>query len=425
MYGSSASDNPVWGEAHMSTIFGGKCQPSEKQHICPEPLKIYLHVGTSKTHTCGATLHISHISPASKSKSQQSCFKDYKKRCFDTHKNSAPGPHVAVSSDWLARHGNTSNKKLPAHFTFQRLRPAESKGKCLIKRRLEDALYDPANANSAAHRRLQNDPAFIHKGCSAKKGLRPVYTDGPHGRAWYCSDRKACGGLYHLNGPLALVQDQCDAAAIHSGCAHSKGLKPKYDHNTKAWVCSDALPSATPYGEKICPKLTPCAAYAKHGVHFGPPRCHADGSHCALGDAFIMYGSTPADNPVWGEAHMSIGMTTDQPHKTCKPGCALEIRLHVKKVDRWDCGATLRIDGISPAKTSQHLCFRDYKARCFDHFKGKHTGPHVAVSNKWLERHSDSGKRLPAHFTFQTMKPAESKGKCHISRRLDDELYRW
>merc|ERR1719454_540533 len=88
----------------------------------------------------------------------------------------------------------------------------------------------PTDADSAAHRRLQNDRAFIHKGCSTKKGLRPEWTDGVFGLAWYCSDGEPCG-------PAPF--DTCDRAQIHRGCAHSKGLKPKYDHSTHAWFCSD------------------------------------------------------------------------------------------------------------------------------------------------------------------------------------------
>merc|ERR1711988_1788616 len=69
-----------------------------------------------------------------------------------------------------------------------------------------------------------------HKGCSTKKGLRPEWTDGVFGRAWYCSDGEPCGP-----DPF----DTCDRAQIHRGCARSKGLKPKYDHSTHAWFCSD------------------------------------------------------------------------------------------------------------------------------------------------------------------------------------------
>lgn len=287
----------------------------------------------------------------------------------------------------------------------------------------------PTDADSAAHRRLQNDLAFIHKGCSAKKGLRPVYTDGAQGRAWYCSDRKACGGLYHLNGPLALVQDQCDAAMIHTGCAHSKGLKPKYDHKKKAWVCSDALPLSTPHKEKICPKLTPCAAYAKHGVHFGRPRCHDDGTGCKRPSAFVMYGSSARDNPVWGEAHMStiFGGTCQPSEKQRICPEPLKIYLHVGTSTNFTCGATLHISHISPAwkSQSQQSCFEDYKKRCFDTHRSSSPGPHVAVSSDWLTRHGNmSNKKLPAHFTFQRLKLADTK-KCHISRHLEDALYRW
>jgi hypothetical protein len=72
------------------------------------------------------------------------------------------------------------------------------------------------------------------------------------------------------------------------------------------------------------------------------------------------------------------------------------------------------------AKEAALKCFKDYKTRCFDNFVGhSKIGPHVAVSNKWLEKHSAlNGHRLPSHFTFEHFKPAESKGSCHISRRL-------
>jgi hypothetical protein len=132
-----------------------------------------------------------------------------------------------------------------------------------------------------------------------------------------------------------------------------------------------------------------------------------------------MYGSTPADNPVWGEAHMSLGLNPN--NSQCKPTCPhLEIYLNVRKTHKWGngCGATLWIGSISPVKPSK--CFNDYKERCFKSlnprdkggFKGKTVGPHVAVSNEWLERHS--GKGLPAHFTFSAFAPAKSKGTCHV-----------
>merc|ERR1711924_444943 len=90
-----------------------------------------------------------------------------------------------------------------------------------------------AGVRGITTRRLQNEPAFIHKGCSEKKGLRPEYTEhGMFGRGWYCSDGKMCGDDQNF-------EHTCDHAQIHRGCRHLVGLKPKYDHSTHTWYCSD------------------------------------------------------------------------------------------------------------------------------------------------------------------------------------------
>merc|ERR1711924_200151 len=90
-----------------------------------------------------------------------------------------------------------------------------------------------AGVRGITTRRLQNEPAFIHKGCSEKKGLRPEYTEhGMFGRGWYCSDGKMCGDGQNF-------EHTCDHAQIHRGCRHLVGLKPKYDHSTHTWYCSD------------------------------------------------------------------------------------------------------------------------------------------------------------------------------------------
>merc|ERR1712205_274110 len=106
------------------------------------------------------------------------------------------------------------------------------------------------------------------------------------------------------------------------------------------------------------------------------------------------------------------GLNSD--NSQCKPTCDhLEIYLNVRKTKKWEngCGATLWIGSISPVKGGSK-CFNDYNERCFKSFKGKTVGPHVAVSNEWLERHS--GKGLPAHFTFSAFAPAKSKGTCQV-----------